>query len=68
MGDFDDWIGALRTHDAAKPVAEIPGAFEISAIAATRELPFKSIAKSIYGETLTDEVRIPIPILFILLR
>ncbi|KAI0929366.1 hypothetical protein AcW1_009887 [Taiwanofungus camphoratus] len=54
--DFVEWIETLRSS----PQATVQGnrssdPFEIQAIAATKEIPFKVISKSTYGETLTPE-------------
>ncbi|EGN95869.1 hypothetical protein SERLA73DRAFT_187114 [Serpula lacrymans var. lacrymans S7.3] len=54
--DYDSWMKALRGNAAAVAKGSSPNdPFEIEAVAATKELPFKAIAKSIYGETLNDK-------------
>ncbi|KAL6301175.1 cytochrome P450 [Sparassis latifolia] len=54
--DFVEWIVALRSSPQATAMGANPSdPFEIQAIAATKELPFKVISKSTYGETLTPD-------------
>lgn len=55
--DYINWIDNLRDHpNVLKKGATKSDPFEIEAVAATKELPFKAISKCVYGETLTDEV------------
>lgn len=54
---LDDWAKKLPADFAANSTTS--DGFLVDSVEACRQLPFRMIALSLYGDMLTDEVRIP---------